>query len=95
MSFLEKLRAAQVEAVQPIDAWCVRLERVRGTTGIDGMERISSQRLLDLLEIPNRQRTAGAFRHLSRVMAELGWSAVRVRDITRGGYKEQVRGYVR
>jgi hypothetical protein len=28
-------------------------------------------------------------------MAELGWTAVRVRDLTRGGYKEQVRGYVR
>ena len=25
----------------------------------------------------------------------LGWSAVRVRDLTRGGYKEQVRGYCR
>jgi hypothetical protein len=29
------------------------------------------------------------------LMAELGWTAVRVRDLTRGGYKEQVRGYVR
>jgi len=28
-------------------------------------------------------------------MAELGWTAVRVRDLTRGGYKEQVRGYAR
>jgi len=28
-------------------------------------------------------------------MAELGWTAVRVRDLTRGGYKEQVRGYCR
>ena len=29
------------------------------------------------------------------LMAELGWAAVRVRDLTRGGYKENVRGYVR
>jgi hypothetical protein len=28
-------------------------------------------------------------------MAELGWTPVRVRDFTRGGYKEQVRGYIR
>jgi hypothetical protein len=28
-------------------------------------------------------------------MAELGWTALRVRDLTRGGYKEQVRGYCR
>jgi hypothetical protein len=40
-------------------------------------------------------RTAGTFRRLSKIMAELGWTAVRVRDLTRGGYKEQVRGYCR
>ena len=28
-------------------------------------------------------------------MAELGWMAVRVRGLTRGGYLEQVRGYCR
>ena len=46
-------------------------------------------------EVPQRERTAGAYRHLAKVMAELGWTAVRLRDFTRGGYKEQVRGYVR
>jgi hypothetical protein len=35
------------------------------------------------------------YRHLAKLMAELGWTAVRVRDLTRGGYKEQARGYVR
>jgi hypothetical protein len=29
------------------------------------------------------------------VMAQLGWTAVRVRGVTRGGYLEQVRGYAR
>jgi hypothetical protein len=48
-----------------------------------------------LLEVPQRSRTAGTYRRLAKLMAELGWSAVRVRDLTRGGYKEQVRGYVR
>jgi hypothetical protein len=62
---------------------------------VESRERISSQTLLDLLEVPQRNRTAGTFRRLSKVMAELGWSAVRVRDLTRGGYKEQVRGYSR
>jgi len=51
--------------------------------------------VMDILEVPQRQRTAGAYRHLASLMAELGWSAVRVRDLTRGGYTEQVRGYVR
>jgi hypothetical protein len=59
------------------------------------LERISSQMLLDLLEVPQRQRKAGTYRRIARIMAELGWTAVRVRDLTRGGYKEQVRGYCR
>ncbi len=95
MSFLEKMRAAQAEAAKPVDPWRLRLERVRGTTGFDGLERISTQTLMDLLEVPQRQRTAGSYRHLALLMAELGWAPVRVRDLTRGGYLEQVRGYVR
>ena len=95
MSFLERMKACEAEAAQPIDPWRLRLERVRGTTGLDGLERISSQSVLDILEVPQRKRTAGTYRHLAKVMAELGWTAVRVRDFTRGGYKEQVRGYVR
>jgi hypothetical protein len=61
----------------------------------DGLERVSIKPLLDLLEVPQRDRTGRTFRRLSKVMAELGWTAVRVRDLTRGGYKEQVRGYCR
>jgi hypothetical protein len=68
---------------------------VRGTTGFDGLERVSSQSLLDILEVPQRSRRAGTYRRLAKLMAELGWTAVRVRDLTRGGYREQVRGYVR
>src|ERR1700751_2215112 len=89
------MRAAAAEAAKPPHPWRMRLERVRGTTGFDGLERISTQTLMDILEVPQRQRTAGTYRHLAKVMAELGWTAVRVRDLTRGGYKEQVRGYVR
>jgi hypothetical protein len=96
LSFLAKLRAAEAEAVQQdTDPWRLRLERVRGKLDFDGLERVSTQRLLDLLELPQRERTAGTYRHLAKLMAELGWTAVRVRDLTRGGYTEQVRGYVR
>jgi hypothetical protein len=89
------MKASEAELAQPLDPWRLRLERLRGTTGLDGLERISTQTLLDILEVPQRKRTAGTYRHLAKVMAELGWSGVRVRDFTRGGYKEQVRGYVR
>jgi hypothetical protein len=71
------------------------LHRVRGKVEFDGHERVSSQSLLDMLEVPQRSRTAGTYRRLAKLMTELGWTAVRVRDLTRGGYKEQVRGYVR
>ena len=97
MSFLERMKtaAAELEAAQHVDPWRLRLERVRGMTGFDGLERISTQTLMDILEVPQRQRTAGAYRHIAALMAELGWMAVRVRDFNRRGYKEQVRGYVR
>ena len=95
MSFLEKMAAAAIEAAQPVDPWRLRLERVRGQTGFDGLERISSQSLMDLLEIEQRKRTTAAYRHLCDVMVSLGWSPVRVRDFNGRGFKEQVRGYVR
>jgi hypothetical protein len=98
LSFRERMReeAAKTAAAEIVDPWRLRLSRVRGKVDFyDRLERISSQTLLDLLEIPQRNRTAGTCRRLAKVMAELGWTAVRVRDLTRGGYKEQVRGYCR
>ncbi len=95
-SFLETVRQITTRMVtEPVDPWRLRLERVRGKVDYDGLERVSSQTLLDLLEVPQRNRKAGTFRRLARLMAELGWTAVRVRDLTGGGYKEQVRGYCR
>jgi hypothetical protein len=97
LPWAERLKQAQAElaAAQTVDPWRLRLEHVRGKIDYDGLERVSSQTLLDLLEVPQRNRTAGTFRRLARIMAELGWTAVRVRDLTRGGYREQVRGYCR
>jgi hypothetical protein len=98
LSFRERMReeAAKAAAVESADPWRLTLERVRGKIDyFDGLERISSQTLLDLLEVPQRNRTAGTYRRVAKVMAGLGWAAVRVRDLTRGGYKEQVRGYCR
>ena len=71
------------------------LKTVHGQAGNDGIERISTQTLFDHLEVFQRSRGAGACRRLAQVMRDLGWTAVRVRDPTRGGYKEQVRGYCR
>jgi hypothetical protein len=53
------------------------------------------QALFDLLEVPQRSRTAGAWRRLARLMRELGWSPVKARGLTQGGFRDQVRGYAR
>ncbi len=96
MFFLEQLHAAKAEsAARDADPWRLPLERVRGQTGDDGIERITTQLLFDILGVPQRSRGAGACRRLAKLMAELGWMAVRVRGLTRGGYLEQVRGYCR
>ena len=98
LTFRERMReqAAKSAAAETADPWRLTLERVRGKVDFyDGSERVSSQTLLDLLEVPQRKRTAGTFRRLAKVMAQLDWTAVRVRDLTRGGYLEQVRGYCR
>jgi hypothetical protein len=97
VSFMERLEAAQAaQTVEPEDPWLAPLSRVRGKTEyFDNLERVSTRRLLDYLEVPPRNRTTGTYRRLQRVMGELGWTPVRVRDTTCGGYKEQVRGYCR
>jgi hypothetical protein len=89
LTFRDRMREEEAEAAaaEAADPWRLTLERVRGKIDFyDRLERISSQTLLDLLEVPQRNRTAGTFRRLSKVMTELGWTALRVRDLTRGGY---------
>ena len=96
MSWLSKLEKAKAEmATAKVDPWRFPLERVRGKIGDDGIERITTQMLFDMLGVPQRSRGAGACRRLAKLMAELGWTAVRVRGLTRGGYLEQVRGYAK
>ncbi len=43
------------------DPWWLRLERVRGGIDRDGLERVSGETLLDILEVPQRHRTAGTY----------------------------------
>ena len=96
MSLLSRLHEAEEKiAARNVDPWRLPLERVCGKIDWDGLERVTSQKILDLLEIPQRSRRAPVYRRVAKLMAELGWQAVRVRDLTRGGYKEQVRGYCR
>ena len=95
--FMQRLREAKAKLApaECFDPWKLPLERVRGKIGDDGIERVTTQLLFDSLDVPQRSRGAGACRRLAKLMAEVGWMAVRVRGLTRGGYLEQVRGYAR
>jgi hypothetical protein len=95
-SWWEELQEVKAKAeAENAEPWRVRVERLRGKVGDDGIERISTQAVFDILEIAQRSRGAGACRRLSAVMRDLGWTPVRLRDLTCGGYKEQIRGYCR
>jgi hypothetical protein len=96
MAWLSEIqKAREVGLAQSADPWRLRLQRLHGQTGDDGIERITTQVVLDMLEVPQRSRRSGTYRRLAKLMAESGWTAVRVRGLTRGGYLEQVRGFAR
>jgi hypothetical protein len=82
------------EEPRAADPWCVTLERLRGDVGGDGVERISTQSAFDVLGIARQTRGSPACKRLARIMSELGWKPVIVRD-ARGRYREAVRGYCR
>ena len=53
---MEKLRLAQAEiSARDPDPWRLPLERVHGKIGDDGIERITTQLLFDILEVPQKQ----------------------------------------
>jgi hypothetical protein len=97
VSFIESLRRvrAEMQANQRGDPWRLPLERVRGKVGDDDIERVSTQTLFDLLEVPQCRRNAGACRRLAKLMRELGWSPVKARGLTPSGFRDQVRGWAR
>jgi hypothetical protein len=95
-SWIEMLEKRKAEAIaRRADPWRLRLERLRGKVGDDGVERISTQVVFDLLEAPQQSRGAGACRRLAKLMRELGWSPVKARGLNQRGLLEQIRGYAR
>ena len=51
ISWVERLRQAQAKHAAPSDPWLVRLERVRGQVGDDGIEPHQYATLLDHLQV--------------------------------------------
>jgi hypothetical protein len=68
---------------------------LRGQLGHDGVERITVQTALDVLEIPTRHRSSTTYRRLNRLMAAIGWTPLRVRALNAGGHKDRLRGFAR
>jgi hypothetical protein len=96
MPWVEVLRLAREQVTrQQAHPWVARLERLRGTVGNDGVERITTQAVFDLLEVPQRARTAAACSTLARLMRDMGWTPIRTRSLARGGFRDQARGYAR
>ncbi len=96
VSWITRMREAQAEmAARNADSWRVRLEQLRGKDSGDGIERISTQAVFDILEVPQRNRGAGACRRLSKLMRELRWVPIKARGLNQRGLLEQTRGYAR
>lgn len=95
MSFIKELNEARSKATAKLDPWRLRLERLRGKVGYDAIERISTQTVFDVFEVPERGRNAGVCRRLAKLMQELGWTPIKARGLTQNGFRDQVRGYAR
>ena len=95
-SFIQRLRdgaeAARKAAVE--DPWEPVLRTLKGKVAADGIERISTNEVFDELEVPMKCRPSNTVR-LSRVMRRLGWTNIRARGLSRGSYRDRVRGYGR
>ena len=93
LSFSELLRAGAEAARNAAeeDPWEVKLRKLKGRIGHDGVERISTHDVFEILEIPMRHRPSATVR-LSRVMRRLGWQNIRARGLSPGSYRERVRG---
>jgi hypothetical protein len=75
-SFVEHLRTTR-QTVKPSDPWMASLRNIQGSLGSDGIERISTERVFELLDLPRLKRTPEAAKRLRCLMVELGWTVGR------------------
>ena len=100
MAWTEEIRAARENRSWPDHPWRPILQTIEGDVGCDGVERIATDRLFDLLDVllpegmPRYKRTPEAQKQLKAQMVLLGWCPVRARLVTRG-FAARVRAYAR
>ena len=95
MPFIETLRLGREQARRRPHPWENPIQRLRGRVGSDGVERVTTQAVFDFLDVPQRARSAAACSALAKKMRNAGWTPIRFRGLTRGGFLEQIRGYAR
>jgi hypothetical protein len=95
-SFLQTLRdgAEAARKATAEDPWVPLLRKLKGRVAHDGVERVATNDVFDVLEVPMRRRASLTVR-LSRVMRRLGWINIRARGLNPGSYRDRVRGYAR
>ena len=95
-SFLQSLRegAEAARKAATADPWEPVLRALKGKVAADGIERVSTHEVFDELELPVKRRPSNTVR-LSRIMRRLGWANIRARGLSRGSYRDRVRGYAR
>ena len=101
MAFTEQLRAAkETRRAAAEHPWRPILETIEGDIGGDGVERIATDRVFDLLDVqlpegmPRYKRTPEAQKQVKAQMVLMGWCPVRSRLVTRG-FAARVRAYAR
>lgn len=93
-SFIARLRAAR-STIKPSDPWADTLRSIKGKIGTDGVNRIATDAIFDVLDLPRLQRTPEAGKRIKTIMLAFGWTAVRSRHVTSRGRAARVRGYAR
>lgn len=93
-SFIARLRAARA-TIEPSDPWTDTLRSVKGSVGSDGVARIATDAVFDVLGLPRLQRTPEAGKRIKAIMLGLRWTPVRARHVTSRGRAARVRGYAR
>ena len=89
--FIERLRAARSN-IKPSDPWTDVLRKIRGQTGHDGVERVATDAVFELLDLPALKRTPEAAKRLKILLVNLGWTPVRSRHVTSRGRARRGRG---
>jgi hypothetical protein len=85
---------AQSKAVMS-DTWTEKLMSIKGKVGGDGVERVTTVWLCDVLEIPHHERKSSTYRRLAKVMVALGWTAQLMRGVNSRGHAGHIHGYAR